>query len=119
MKTTAKRIRCPDCKQEATADEGGIAVYENCAIMTCTDQCKVDDKFFCTIEILDQNNRKYQVSITQDVLGKTLKVSMKDEINFLKQLIKNRFKARLNTTDNIILHLELQDCDQLEVVHNN
>ena len=58
MNTTAKRIRCPDCNQEATADEGGIAVNENCALMICTDQCKVDDKFFCFIEILDQNNRK-------------------------------------------------------------
>ena len=46
MKTTAKKIRCPDCKQEVTADEDGIVVCENCAIMTCTNQCKFDDKIF-------------------------------------------------------------------------
>ena len=93
MKTTAKKIRCPDCKQEVTAGKYGIVVCENCAIMTCTDQCKVDDKILCTIAILDQNNRKCQVSITQDVLGKTLKVSMKDKINLLKQSMEKRFKA--------------------------
>ena len=70
MKTTAKKIRCPDCKQEATADEDSVVVCENCAILTCTDQCKVDDKILCTIVILDQKNRKCQVSITKDVLGK-------------------------------------------------
>ena len=36
MKTTAKKIRCPGCKQEVTADEDGIVVCENCAIMTYT-----------------------------------------------------------------------------------
>ena len=79
---TAKKIRCPDCKQEVTADENGIVVCENCAKMTSTDQCKVDDKILCTIAILDQNNRKCQVSITQDVLGRALRVSMKDKIKF-------------------------------------
>ena len=34
MKTTEKKIRCPDCKQEVTADVDSIAVCENCAIMT-------------------------------------------------------------------------------------
>ena len=121
MKTTAKKIRCPDCKQEVTVDEDGIAVCENCAIMTCTDQCKVAEKILCTIAILDQNqnNRKYQVSITPDVLRRSLKVSMKDKINFLKQFMKKRFKATLNTRGNIISHLELQDCGQVEKVNNN
>ena len=58
MKTTAKKSRFPDCKEEVTADEDGIVVCENCAIMTCTDQCKVDDKILYIITILDQNNRK-------------------------------------------------------------
>ena len=88
MKTTEKKIRCPDCKQEVTADVDSIAVCENCAIMTWTDQCKVDDKILCTTAILDQNNRKCQVSITQNVPGKSFKVSMKDKINCLKQLMK-------------------------------
>ena len=72
-----------------------------------------------TIAIIDQNNRKCQVSITQDALGKSLKVSMKDKINFLKQLMKKRFKATLDTRDSIIWRLELQDCGQVEVVNNN
>ena len=118
MKTTAKKIRCPDCKQEVTAGKYGIVVCENCAIITCTDQCKVDDKILCTIAILDQNNPKCQVSITHNVLGKALKVSMKDKINFLKQLMKKRFNATLNTRDNIISHLELQDCGQVELTNN-
>ena len=87
--------------------------------MTCTDQCKVHDKILCTIAILDQNNRKCHVSITQDVLEKALKVCMKDKINFLKQLMKKRFTATMNTRNNIISHLELQDCGQVEVVNNN
>ena len=90
MKTTAKKICCPDCKQEATAEKDCIAVCENYAIMTCTNQCKVNDKVLCTI--LDQNNCKYQVIVTQDVLGKALKVSMKDKMNFWKQFMNNRFK---------------------------
>ena len=106
-------------RQEVTADESGIVVRENCAIMTCTDQCKIDDKILCTIAILDQNNRKCQVSITQDVLGKSLKIYMKDKIKFSKQLMKKRFKATLNTRDNIISHLDLQDCGLVEVVNNN
>ena len=93
MKTTAKKTRCPECKQKVTPGEDGIVVCKNCAVMTCTDQCKVDDKILRTIAILDQNNRKCQVSITQDVLGKTLKVSMKDKINLLKQSMEKRFKA--------------------------
>ena len=77
-------------------------------------------KFFCTIAILDLSNRKCQVSITQDVLGKSLNVSIKDKINFLKQLMKKRFKPTLNTRDNIIIsHLELQDCGQVEVVNSD
>ena len=44
---------------------------------------------------------------------------MKDKINFLKQLMKKRFKATLDTRDSIIWHLELQDCGQVEVVNNN
>ena len=55
--------------------------------MTCTDQCKVDDNVFCTIAIADQNYHKYQVTVTQDVLGKALKVFMKDKMNLLKQLM--------------------------------
>ena len=106
-------------RQEVTANESGIVVRENCAIMTCTDQCKIDDKILCTIAILDQNNRKCHVSITQDVLEKALKVCMKDKINFLKQLMKKRFTATMNTRNNIISHLELQDCGQVEVVNNN
>ena len=38
----------------------------------------------------------------KDVLGKTLKVSIKDKINFLKQLMKNRFNVAISTRDNII-----------------
>ena len=98
-KTTAKKIHCSDCKQEITADEDGIVVCKNCAIMTCTNQCRVDDKILCTIAILDQNNRKRQVSIAQDVPGKLLTVSMKDNINFLKQFMAKKFKATLNTRD--------------------
>ena len=119
MKTTTKKFRCPGYKQEATADEDVLVVCENCAIMTCTDQCKVHDKILCTTAILDQNNRKCQVSITQDVLEKALKVCMKDKINFLKQLMKKRFTATLNIRNNIISHLELQDCGQVDVVNNN
>ena len=80
MKTIAKKIRCPDCKQKVATGEDGIVVCKNCATMTCTDQCKVDDKILCTIAILDQNNRKCQVSSTQDVLAKTSNISMKDKI---------------------------------------
>ena len=86
--------------------------------MTCTKQCKVDDKVLCITATADQNNRKCQVSVTEDVLWKALKFSMKDKMNFLKQLMKNRFKAALNTRDNIISHLALQDCNQVEVGNN-
>ena len=44
MKNTIKKISFPDCKQEVTADERGIEVCQNFAIMTCTNLCKVDDK---------------------------------------------------------------------------
>ena len=75
--------------------------------------------FFFTIAIADQKYCKYQVSVTQDVLGKALKVFMKDKMNLLKQLMKNRWKAGLNTRDNIILHLRMQDYDQVEAASNN
>ena len=106
MKTTAKKSRCPDCKQEVTVDDDGIAVCENCAIMTCTDQCKVADKILCTIAILDQNqnNRKYQVSITPDVLRRSLKVFMEDKINFLKQFMKKDLRPHL-TPEAILFHI--------------
>ena len=100
-------------------DKGGIVVYKNCAIMTCTEICKVDDKVFCTIALVDQNYCKYQVSVTQHVLGKALKVFMKDKANLLKQLMKNRLKAALNTRDNIISHLGVQNYDQVEEANNN
>ena len=118
IKTTTKKIRCPDSKQEVTTDESCIALCGNCVIMTCTKQCKVDDKVLCITATADQNNRKCQVSVTEDVLWKALKFSMKDKMNFLKQLMKNRFKAALNTRDNIISHLALQDCNQVEVGNN-
>ena len=91
-------------RQEVTADESGIVVRENCAIMTCTDQCKIDDKILCTIAILDQNNRKCQVSITQDVLGKSLKIYMKDKIKFSKQLMKKDLRPHL-TPETILFHI--------------
>ena len=99
IKTTANKICCPDCKQEVTAYQDDIVVCKNCAIMNYINQFKVDDKVLYTIE--DKNNCKWQVIATQDILGKTLK----DKMNFLKQLMKNRLKATLNTSDNIIPHL--------------
>ena len=87
--------------------------------MACTHQCKVNDKIVYTIALLDENNHKCQVSIAQDVLRKTLKVPIKNKINFLKRLMKKRFKATINTRDDIISHLELQDCGQVEAVNNN
>ena len=33
--------------------------------------------------------------------------------------MENRFKPTLNTRDNIVSHLELQDCGQVKVVNNN
>ena len=77
MKTTSMNICCLDCKQVVKADRDGIVVCKNCAVMTCTDRCKVDDKVLCTI--VDQDNRKCQV--TQDVLEKALKVAMKSKMN--------------------------------------
>ena len=82
--------------------------------MTCTDQCKVDDKFFCFIAVVDQNYWKCQFIVTQDVLRKALKVFMKDKMNLLQQLMENRLKAALNTRDNIISHLGMQNYDQVE-----
>ena len=90
--------------REVIAGEGGIVVCENCAIMVYTDQCKVDDKILCTIPILDKNNCKCQVSITQDVLGKALKVSIKDEINFWKQLMKKDLMSYW-TPEAILFHI--------------
>ena len=86
--------------------------------MTCTDQCKIYDKFFCFTAVVDQNYCKCQFSVTQDVLRKALKVFMKDKMNLLKQLMENRLKAAMNTRDNIISHLVMQNYDQVEEANN-
>ena len=60
---------------------------------------------------------KYKYSrILESVMSQQLIDLMK--ILVLKQLMKNRFKAALNTRDNIISHLALQDCNLVEVGNN-